>query len=76
MDWIRPKFEVGQKVKTDFDDTFFKNDFGVVREINIKVSSVGVSINYQVADVEVTRKIIREFNLNEYDLESFDGGEK
>ncbi len=69
------KFDVGDKVITDFDYAFFDKAFGVVREINIKISSVGVHIEYQVADV-VCGTVLREFRLDEANLEKFEEGEK
>lgn len=67
---IKPKFAVGDRVTTNFDDAFFTSEFGgAIREINIKISFVGVHIEYQVADV-VNNKVLKEFRLDEDDLEA------
>lgn len=67
-----PKFNVGQSVKANFEDTFFENGCGVIREINIKVSSVGVHVEYWVADVNKRGVISREFRLDEDNLEAYE----
>lgn len=69
---IQPKFDVCQKVKGNFDDEdiFFGDGYGIIREIIIRVSCVGVHIEYQVAFVK-GGIVSREFRLDEENLENF-----
>lgn len=66
---IETKFEVGQKVTANFGNDVFQRGYGIVREVNIKVSSVGHHIEYVVCDVYDKGIIEREVTIDEVDLD-------
>lgn len=66
---IETKFEVGQKVAPNFDNGLFERGFGIVREVNIKISSVGYHVEYAVADIVEDGVVARELKIDEADLD-------
>lgn len=66
---IETKYGVGQKVTANFESGVFQRGFGIIREVNIKVSSAGYHIEYVVCDVYNKGVIEREITLDETDLD-------
>lgn len=69
---IVPRFKVGQRVSCNFDEEMLGEDGGLIQDITIKISFLGIEIEYTVVEV-VGCEIVRKFVFLQSELSRFKG---